>query len=255
MNSLREWVIVIDDIERGSAVPLYQQLETLLRARIDSGEWAPSQRIPSENELNRIYGLSRMTVRGVLNKLTSEGVLTRAPGKGTYVAPADKISAVSPAYRGIREQLEVRGYAITTKLISLTEQVAPEPVREGLGLADGEEVVAITRLRLVDGEPLSVHRSFVPARLAPGLGDLDVVGEQLCVVLEDTFGLAMHDVAENLEAVAAGSTDAEHLHLGKGQPVLQLTDVISDAGGLAFEYSTIVFRGDRMRLRFDYSRV
>ncbi len=244
---------MIDVIERGSAVPIYQQLEGILRARIASGEWAPSQRIPSENELYRMYGLSRMTVRGVLNKLTADGLLTRVPGKGTYVAP-EKLSALSPAYRGIREQLEVLGHAITTRLISLDEIPAPKVVRESLGLAGSETVFALTRLRSVDGQPLSVHRSFVPARLAPTLAELDVVGEQLCVVLEDTFALAMHDVAETLEAVSAGRTDAELLEVAPGQPVLQLTDVLSDRAGLAFEYSTIVFRGDRMRLRFDYSR-
>lgn len=242
-----------DVLERDSAIPLYQQLDEILRARISSGEWAPSQRIPSENELNRIYGLSRMTVRGVLNKLTADGLLLRVPGKGTYVAH-DKISAVSPAYRGIREQLEVLGYDITTRLISLEQGPAPQPVRERLHLDPDERVFALVRLRSVDGEPLSVHRSFVPARLAPTLDELDVVGEQLCVVLEDTFALAMNDVAETLEAVAVSKTDSDLLHLGHGAPVLQLTDVITDPGGVAFEYSTIVFRGDRMRLQFDYSR-
>src|SRR3954447_24012491 len=90
---------------RESAVPLYAQLEQILHTRITRGEWLPGQRIPSENELNRIYGLSRMTVRGVLTKLVGDGLLVRVPGKGTYVA-TPKINAVSPAYRGVREQLE-----------------------------------------------------------------------------------------------------------------------------------------------------
>lgn len=244
---------MIDVIERDSAIPIYQQLEGILRARIASGEWVPGQRIPSENDLYRMYGLSRMTVRGVLNKMTGDGWLTRVPGKGTYVAP-EKLSALSPAYRGIREQLEVLGYDITTRLISLDQRRAPEPVRESLRLAESETVFAITRLRSVDGEPLSLHSSYVPARLAPTLDHLDVVAEQLCVVLEGTYGLSMHDVAESLEAVAARKTDADLLRLAQGQPVLQLTDVISDRTGLAFEYSTIIFRGDRMRLQFDYSR-
>lgn len=91
-------------IERDSATPIYQQLEDIFHAKIASGEWAPEQRIPSENELNREYSLSRMTIRGVLNKLAGDGLLIRVAGKGTFVAP-QKINAVSPAYKGIREQL------------------------------------------------------------------------------------------------------------------------------------------------------
>ena len=86
-----------DLLHRDSSVPLYQQLEEILKGKIANGDWAPDQRIPSENELNRMFGLSRMTVRGVLTKLVNDGLLLRVAGKGTYVSPPAKISAVSPA--------------------------------------------------------------------------------------------------------------------------------------------------------------
>ncbi len=240
-----------DVLERDSSVPLYLQLEEILLAKITSGEWAHDQRIPSENELNRIYGLSRMTVRGVLNKLTADGLLIRVAGKGTYVAPR-KISAVSPAYKGIREQLEALGYHTSTQLVSLDLAAPPARVRERLGLGPEDQVFAIVRLRTVDGKPLSLHRSFIPARLAPGLDTHDVVNEQLCVVLEENYSLPMKSVRENLEAVAVDGNEARQLGLRRGDPALLLTDVISDPAGTAFEYSSIVFRGDTMQLKFDY---
>jgi GntR family transcriptional regulator len=244
---------VTDVLERESAVPLYVQLEQILHTRITSGEWAPNQRIPSENELNRMYGLSRMTVRGVLTKLVNDGLLLRVPGKGTYVAPA-KIDAVSPAYRGVREQLEQLGYETSTRLVSLTLEPPSTGVREHLDLPEGEDVYAIVRVRTVQDAPISLHRSYVPARLAPGLDAHDVVGGQLCVVLEQHYGLPMRHVAEHLEAVAVNSTEARHLGMRRGEPALLLHDVISDATARPFEYSSIVFRGDRLRLRFDYER-
>jgi GntR family transcriptional regulator len=238
-------------LERGSSVPLYRQLEDILYAKIVAGEWAPNERIPSENELDKQFGLSRMTVRGVLNKLASDGLLIRVPGKGTYVAPS-KISAVSPAYRGVREQLESLGYATKTRLLS-HELVAPSPaVRDRLGLAGDDRVYAIVRLRSVDGEPISLHRSYVPARLAPSLDDHDVVDEQLCVVLEQHYGLPMKRVDEELEALIPEPRDAELLRIGRSEPVLRLSDVIRDGGGRPFEFSMITFRADKMRLRFDY---
>ncbi|CAN5272316.1 GntR family transcriptional regulator [soil metagenome] len=239
-----------ETLDRDSAIPLYRQLQDILYAKITSGEWAPNQRLPSENEMNRIYGLSRMTVRGVLNKLTSEGLLIRVPGKGTYVSPA-KITAMSPAYRGVREQLEAQGYAISTTLVSTERISPPSAVRDALKLRD-EDVYAIVRLRTADGAPISVHRSFVPAHLAPELDRHDVVNEQLCVVLKDNYGLPMTSVAEDLEAVAVDGADAKLLDLRRGAPALMLTDVISDPGGRPFEYSTVVFRGDTVRLKFDY---
>ncbi|MBR7741821.1 GntR family transcriptional regulator [Phycicoccus sp. BSK3Z-2] len=240
-----------DALERDSAVPLYQQLEEILVGKISAGVWAPGQRIPSENELNRTYGLSRMTVRGVLSKLTADGLLVRVPGKGTFVS-STKISAVSPAYKGIREQLEAQGYDTSTELLYL-EMTDPSPrVREKLRLGAVDKVYAIVRLRKANGEPLSLHRSFIPAALAPALETHDVVGEQLCVVLEGHYGLPMKTVEESLEAVAVDTTEAKQLGLRRGDPALLLTDIISDRRGLAFEYSSIVFRGDTMQLKFDY---
>ena len=238
-------------LDRDSAVPLYVQLEQILSSKITAGQWQPNQRIPSENELNRMYGLSRMTVRGVLTKLVNDGLLLRVPGKGTYVAPT-KISAVSPAYRGMREQLEALGYSTTTRLVSFEREAATSVVRERLGLARGEDVYLIVRVRSVQGEPISLHRSHVPASLAPGLDGHDVVSEQLCVILEKSYGLPMRHVQEHLEAVAVSAADAKQLDMHRGDPALLLHDVIADADGRPFEYSTIVFRGDRLRLTFDY---
>jgi len=80
----------------------------------------------------------------------------------------------------------------------------------------------------------------------------DVVNEQLCVVLEENYSLPMKSVRENLEAVAVDGNEARQLGLRRGDPALLLTDVISDPAGTAFEYSSIVFRGDTMQLKFDY---
>ena len=240
-----------DALDRESAVPLYVQLEEILRAKIAGGEWKPNQRIPSENELNRLYGLSRMTARGVLTKLVGEGIVFRVPGKGTFLT-ARKFEAVSPAYRGVREQLEAAGYKTTTEVLGSGVEEASVRVRERLDLPDGAQVHAIHRLRSVQGEPISLHHSYVPATLAPDLDKHDAGNEQLCVILEKHYGLAMRHVAEHLEATAARTDEADLLRMRRGQPVLLLQDVISDDSGAPFEYSTIVFRGDKIRLGFDY---
>ena len=240
-----------EGLQRDSAVPLYVQLEEILRAKIAAGEWQANQRVPSENELNQTYGLSRMTARGVLTALVNDGVLFRVPGKGTFLAPV-KISAISPAYRGVREQLESMGYETSTEVLSVRLERPSTKVRERLRLDAGQDVYAIHRLRSVQNEPISLHHSLVPAPLAPGLDGYDAGTEQLCVILEKHYGLAMKQVEETLEASSASVAEAGHLTMRTGQPVLLLEDTISDGRGTAFEYSSIVFRGDKIRLRFDY---
>lgn len=238
-------------LDRSSAVPLYLQLEADLRGRIARGEWAPGQRIASENELDREYGLSRMTVRGVLTTLVGEGLLYRVPGKGTFVAP-EKIEAMSPAYLGIREQLEAQGYSTTTRLVRADRQQPSAAVAKTLDMSAVDEVYAIERVRSVDGVPVSLHRSWIPAALAPGLDNQDLVGNQLCVVLEQEYGLVMSRVEEQLESIRMVAADARMLGVYTGSPGLMLTDRIMDAAQRSFEASSIIFRGDKIRLRFSY---
>jgi GntR family transcriptional regulator len=238
-------------LQRDSAVPLYVQLEEILRAQIAAGQWQTDQRVPSENELNKMYGLSRMTARAVLTKLVNDGLLFRVPGKGTFLAPT-KIDAISPAYRGVREQLEALGYQTSTEVLIVGLEEPAARVRERLRLDAEQQVYAIHRLRSVQGEPISLHHSYVPAHLAPGLDQHDTANEQLCVVLEKHYELGMKRVQEHLEATSAGVEEARLLRMRRGQPVLLLEDVISDVRGRTFEYSSIIFRGDKIRLGFDY---
>ncbi len=88
-------------------------------------------------------------------------------GKGTFVAHP-KISTRSPAYKGIREQLEGMGYAVATKVLANKVVPADERVARALRIPLGERVHEIRRVRLLaDDEPISLHTSYVPERLAP----------------------------------------------------------------------------------------
>jgi GntR family transcriptional regulator len=78
-----------ESLKRGldpkSSVPLHAQLEEIIRKNIAENIWPENERIPSENELSRQYGLSRMTVRSVILRLAQADLLYRVPGKGTFV--------------------------------------------------------------------------------------------------------------------------------------------------------------------------
>ena len=240
-----------EQLLRESAIPLYTQLEELFRTKISTGEWAPGDRIPSENELNRILGVSRMTVRGVLTKLVEEGLLLRVAGKGTFVANS-KIQTKSPAYQGVREQLEAMGYRTSTELIKQSRRSPSASVRQNLQIGEGEDIFAIERVRGVEGEPISLHYSYVPLRLAPTLDKYDLASEQLCVILDKHFALSMKYVEEKLESVPANNEVAERLGIDPGDPVILLEDVIFDASRTPYEYSKILFRGDKVQIHFAF---
>lgn len=239
-------------LDRESATPLYVQLTDLLRAKIERGEWLPDAKIPSENDFNQLYGISRMTARQVLARLVDEGLLFRVQGKGTFVAHR-KISTRSPSYMGIREQLERLGYATHTELLDQGIVEAEARVAAKLDIPEGTPVYLIRRLRLVEDSPISLHESYVPQAVADGLLDHDLVSRQLCTVLEADFGLTMAHVTETMESSAASRPEAKLLHTRVGTPLIVLEQRISSAANVPFEFSRIQFRGDKVRLEFEYN--
>ncbi|MBF4552285.1 GntR family transcriptional regulator [Pseudoclavibacter sp. VKM Ac-2888] len=241
-----------ETLDRNAAVPLYVQLADVLRSKIQSGEWKPDQRIPSENELNQIYGISRMTARNVLSKLVDEGLLFRVHGKGTFVAH-QKISTKSPSYQGIREQLEQQGFATRTEMLELERIAGGGRIGQILGIGETESLFMVRRLRYAEDEPISIHESYVPERLAPKLLEADLVTRQLCTVLEENHQLRMANVIETLESSVPSKSTLTTLKARTGTPVLLLEQRISNDDGTPFEFTRILFRGDKVRLEFSYS--
>ena len=239
-------------LDKNSIIPLHQQLESIIRENLDSGVWHPGELIPSENMLSRQYNISRMTVRNVISKVVQEEKLVRIAGKGTFVAKS-QIIAKPLSYVGIREQLEEMGYEVETHLISIELSVVSHKIR-AIFMSDylDEQYYTIQRLRILQGQPFSVHTSYVPMSMAPNLEKADLENEQLCNVLHQQYGLVRNKTTETLESAAATANEAMLLKVKPKHPLLLLEDVISSEDGHVFEYAKVVFRGEKMKLRLQF---
>jgi len=238
-------------IKRENPKPLYIQLEELVRDNIESGEWKPHIAIPSESEMNRLYGVSRMTIRSACSQLVQDGMLYRVPGKGTFVAEP-KIMTESLAYMGFREQLERMGYEITTELLNVSEKEASYGVAKRLECHQGAPILEIERLRFLKGEPISLHYSRIPLELCKNLSERALEEEQLCVLLEREYNLKPSRVSETLESVSASEKESQLFKVPKGYPLLVLEDILYDKDNHPYEFSKVVFRGDKIKLKYEY---
>jgi GntR family transcriptional regulator len=238
-------------LDRGSTTPLYRQIEAILRERIGSGEWGENAKIPSENELCALYGLSRMTLRGVIGELVSEGLLFRIQGKGTYVSPR-KLHMESTAYAGIREQLERMGLPTHTRLTAFRQIAAGAKVGAMLALEPESPVQYIQRVRYIREQPVSIHRTYLPLALCRRLDRYDLEGRQLCHILQEHYGLRARSSTQTLESARAQKSEARLLEIRQGDPVLLLEEVNRLENRRVFEFTQVLFRGDQVKLQFDY---
>ncbi|MFF5138189.1 GntR family transcriptional regulator [Streptomyces sp. NPDC013157] len=240
-------------LDRSSPTPLHVQLEEAIKDRIADEEWLPNKQIPSENELSATYGLSRMTARAVITRLVQQGLVYRVPGKGTFVAEP-KIANRAHLPIGIQRQLDDLGISSKTILLNSSKVEAPGRVRKELGLGEGDTVYRIERLRTVHGEPLSIHLSYIPVGVCPDLGDKDLEGVQLRDVLESDYGLKPARVVESVETALASERDAQLLQVKPGFTLLQLEETNYASSGGPFEYCHVLFRGDKMKVTFEFHR-
>lgn len=88
--------------------------------------------------------------------------------------------------------------------------------------------------------------------MCPSLTEEYLETEQLCVIVEKQFGLKAAAVSESLESVLATEEEAELLEIDRRFPLLMLEDVNKSPAGRIFEYSKVLFRGDKIKLHFEY---
>jgi GntR family transcriptional repressor for pyruvate dehydrogenase complex len=74
-----------DSLARVKRTRIKEQIFEQLRDQIVRGAWPPGTKIPSENELTKRLGVSRVSLREALHMLASLGLLESRQGGGTFV--------------------------------------------------------------------------------------------------------------------------------------------------------------------------
>lgn len=220
-------------VNRHTHVPLYAQLEAILRRQIGEGQLKQGDAVPTESELGRRYGVSRITVRAALDSLAKDGLLERQPGRGTFV----RATQVEPwsCLTSFTEQMLRQGRNPRTKMIRLKAETPEPDVAQSLRLEPGEPVVLVERLRLVDEVPAALMRAYIPRRFVRGISRRDFAPtgreQSILYVLERRFGLTISEGEETTAPVCLTQPDAGLLGLSEGSPVVYKSCVIHDSQG------------------------
>ncbi|MDI7274884.1 MAG: GntR family transcriptional regulator [Anaerolineae bacterium] len=236
-------------VNRSHPLPLYYQLMQELRHRIEGGQWAPGDRIPSERELSETYGISRMTVRQALAELVDTGLLRRDQGRGTFVAEPRMRRQIT-RLMSFTEDMRARGRRASARVLRLELVPARPSVADALEIEVGEQVVLIERLRLADGEPVALESSHLHFPGCEGVVHEDLSGS-LYRLLHERFGLTPSRAREELEAGACEAHQAQLLGIRRGEPVLALRRRTLDQDGRPIEYVESVYRADRYIVSLD----
>ena len=234
-------------VDPALATPRYLQLRDALRASLIDLGWPADEPIPSERTLMRLTGLSRMTVRQAVGELTSAGLLRWQHGRGTFLVPTPVEQEVQGVY-SFTDGVARQGRTPSSTLLAREIRPATAEEAEALALAPGDPLIRLTRLRLVDDEPVIVDIVRIPRDLVPGLMTADLSGS-LYGLLGGELGRPPLRSTDTLEAAAAVAELAGWLGVRPGSPLILMRRLSFTTGDVPLELTEEYARPDRLRYR------
>jgi GntR family transcriptional regulator len=229
-------------------IPLYHQLAQTLRREIEQGTYIAGEKLPSEPELTRLYGVSRITVRQALDKLESEGLVIRHHGKGTYVAE-QRIEQELIRLTDFVEDMQCAGLTASSRLIAFVHEPASALVAKALNLPHGAEVIRIDRLRLAEERPIAYDSTWLPLRFGLLLQGLDLTHETIYHILEERYGIPVVSGIFHITAANASTPQASCLEVPVGAALLVIQRISYTTGEEPVYIQERYYRPDRVQYR------
>ncbi len=179
---------MISTVDKKKSIPAYQQIREILFHKIKTGEIKPGEKLPSENQLCRQYGISRITVRQAVASLVNDALLHTVPGKGTFandVMQEAHLEYISSFIAGTRQ----RGLAPSISVIEEAVVDADCETAENLNLREGEKVIKIKRVKAANNIPLYIELRYIPHRFCPDLVEENLSHLSLTELAKDRYSL------------------------------------------------------------------
>ena len=207
-------------------IPLYYQLEDILRRRILKGELTPDTPFPSDTQLCKDYGVSRITVRQALKIMEDNGLIKREQGRGTFVVPKPKRTYFYEVSGSLDKVFDFSEGGII-KLKSKQQITADAQIADDLRVKENETIFRFEGRQIFTGNP--DHVQYLEVYTAYDIGKkISVTGDkknQFYLVLEKASLETAFQFNQIIYAVAANETAASVVNVPAGSPLLAIKHI------------------------------
>ncbi|BEU28437.1 GntR family transcriptional regulator [Paraburkholderia sp. 22B1P] len=234
---------------RTKGTSLHRQMFLVLRERIATGRYPADSLLPTEEDLCKHFGVSRITVRRALDDLEAAGYLRRRQGLGTFVS-SDLPAVREAATLNFVEALHKSAEETRVEVLSVEKGEPPSMIAQQLDLAAGDKAVHALRLRRIGDVPVMVSDAWVPERFAKSISAATLKKHAMYEILLNQ-GIEFGRVIQEVTAFAADPTFARWLDTEVGMPLLRLSRIVYDGARTPVQHLTLTINPEHSRIVVD----
>jgi len=230
-----------------SRIPLYYQLENVLREKITSGAYSGGDRLPTEIELIQEYNVSRITVRQALQALADDGLIDRKQGRGTYVAERkSKKRKFSGTIHltGSLDELIAMGMDTPVKVLEMNRVEADAHEAELLQIKIGTPIYRLKRLRMNENKPFGLIINYLPEEIGSRLTVAELSSGALLHTIESKLKYNLESAHQEIKAELSDPYVANLLDVRVGTALLSIERTVYTDKGVPVEYVHTLYRSD-----------
>src|SRR3984957_153379 len=233
-------------LDRKGFIPLYFQIQRALVEKIHSGELREGDLLTSEWQLARAYHVSRVTAREALHGLKTSGYASSLRGRGTFVTKPKREKPLTQL-RGFTEEIAERGMVPASRLLEQRVVDATAELAERLEVQVGSPVMRLRRLRLADGIPMAIEKTYISLSHFPGIQQINFGEQSLYQTLRDQFSVHVAWAAETIEILPATHEESILLEIPAKTGVLSISRNTISEDRVPIEITVSRYRADRYR--------
>lgn len=243
-----------------AGLPIYYQIKDRIKEWIVNKEFLPGEKIPTENELARMFNVTRVTVRQGISPLVQEGLLKIKRGEGTFVTEDQNlINNMSIEIDGFLDGLFYQVSKSRTKWVEIKKVAATSSIKDKLKLERDEEVICIKRERQINNWPFAYTINFLPMDIGSRLQEKELLEKPLLQILEQDMGIIFKEAFQTIQASFADHESSQRMSIPVGSPILLVERIMYDRDNKPVEVVRSSYRGDLykyvMRLKIDKQKM
>jgi GntR family transcriptional regulator len=238
--------LIFEPLDKDSFIPMYFQIQSQLLKMIRSRQLPAGEMLPGEEELSRIYGVSRMTSRQALQGLKNQGYAYRQKGRGTFVNQP-RVEKDIAHLQGFSAEMRGLGLRPSSRILKLEIASPPPEIAVRLNMDAGSHGFHLHRVRSAEGIPVAIEEVWLPYAQFPGIEKNNFVRHSLYETLREKYGVRIGAADEVIEAQPAGKHEADLLEIPLRSSLLVISRTLLTANESPVEAGLSLYRGDRYR--------